>query len=144
MDMSQLFSFGYYFSHEGLQNFESAEKAIGAAMVMITLGVILSLFRKFVIKNPDTRKLMRSFPKTFIWFGVIALFLIWMRVENVPYLSLRLWWAVYVIILLIVFYFLIRNCFKKAKIYKQIKARPQKARDVFLPTRKKKFKGKKR
>lgn len=49
------------------------------------------------LKNSVTKKLTRSYAPAMFWFGLTGLFLTVCRVEGISYLSMRLWWGVWLI-----------------------------------------------
>lgn len=66
--------------------------AFGAGL--LALAVILKIIRRKT-KNKVWKKYLREFPRGLTTFGLVALFLVWVRLENVPFFAMRLWWLVF-------------------------------------------------
>lgn len=76
-------------------------------IILLLIGVLLIL-TSFVIKiwrkktkNKINKKYLRELPRGIFWFGITDLFLVWFRVESVPFLSMRLWWLILVVTFLV-------------------------------------------
>ena len=67
-------------------------------IIVATLMIVLSLGLKYLrrkTKNKILKKYIREFPGGLMIFGILALFLLWVRVKSIPILSMRLWWVFY-------------------------------------------------
>lgn len=137
MNFSQLLSWSYYFSHEGLDTFNYLPQFMTFAAIMVGIGLIISALRSFVIKDKNTKKTLKPFPSIFFWYGIIAFFLTWMRYETIPYLSLRLWWPIFDISLILSLIFAIKSVKQKAAIRVKRATQPKKQSDPYSPTNRK-------
>ena len=62
--------------------------------LFVVASFVLSRWRR-TKGNPVTRRLARSWPAAFVWFGVIGFILAIARVEQISYISMRVWWIVW-------------------------------------------------
>jgi uncharacterized membrane protein YfcA len=69
-------------------------------VAFIILSVMLRMWRQRV-QNPVTRRLSRSWAAAATWFGVMGLVLAVARVEQISYVSMRFWWAVWLLALIV-------------------------------------------
>lgn len=71
------------------------------------------------------------------WYGLIGLFLVVSRVEEISYVSMRFWWVVWVVSL--VGYLFMQFKVFKARHYEVLPSEQSNdPRDKYLPTKKKK------
>lgn len=73
---------------------------LGVCAGLIVLSVIIRMWRQKT-ENQITRRLSRSWASSAMWFGVIGLVLAVSRVEQISYVSMRLWWAVWLCALIL-------------------------------------------
>lgn len=100
--------------------------------------ILGSLFVRFWRKKRSsvTKRLSRSWSAALLWFGVAGAVLLVSRVEQISYLSMRLWWVVWILALLLYGAFQLRNF--RTRFYQKLpSAVQQDARDKYLPRRKK-------
>jgi hypothetical protein len=102
--------------------------------LLVVLWILLKFWRARV-KNLVTRKLTRSWPAASLWFGVVGLFLIVARVEQVSYVSMRVWWFVWLAAFLA--YLFIQVRIFRARHYEILpQTRGEDPRGKYLPHRK--------
>lgn len=102
MEISDLFSLNYYFSHSSLSTTSFMDGYFFYwGISLLILGIIYAIIQKFFLKKSKFKKATKNYPSVLIWFGIIALLLTWFRYEHLPYLSLRFWWIIYDLVLLI-------------------------------------------
>ena len=78
----------------------------GNPKVLVLIALCLLLFlASFVVSawrksrtNPVTRKLSRSWSRALRWFGGIGLILVIARAEGIQFFSMRILWAVWVLV----------------------------------------------
>lgn len=88
-------------------------------------------------RNPITKKLSRSWPSAAFWFGFVGLGLVVARVEQIGYVSMRLWWVVW--IGAFAFYLWLQIRLWRARHYEVIPgARTEDPRTQYLPGKKRK------
>lgn len=75
----------------------SKEVIIGLVVfgVLLIFGSLLCKYIRRKTKNKVAKKMLREFPTGMMMFGIVALVLVWMRLETVLFLSMRLWWVFY-------------------------------------------------
>lgn len=120
--------------------FYSSPKVAALLAVCISFLVASFIIRKWQRshQNPITKKLARTWPTALRWFGGIGLFLVVCRVEGISYVSIRFWWVLWAVGLLI--YIFAQYKLFSAKHYEvlpkeQLSADP---RDKYLPGKKRK------
>ena len=89
------------------------------------------------MSNAPTKKLTRSWPSASLWFGLIGLFLVVCRVEGISFVSMRVWWLIWLAILIA--YSFIQWKMFKARHYEIVPKQKKDvtARDKYLPKKKK-------
>ncbi len=143
MDISRIVNFGFYFSHTDLVYFHSSKFFIGFSVLMVLVGIIFMVYRKYILEDNYKKRLTKKFAKRIILFGVLALFLVWVRIENIRILSLRIWWVIYFLLFFITIYISYKT-YKKGISLKRINTKTKEdPKEKYLPKQKKK-KSKKR
>ncbi len=72
--------------------------------IALTVLCFLLIALSFAVKNwrkkqgSITKKLSRSWSSAFMWFGLTGLFLVVCRAEGISYVSMRVWWGVWLLI----------------------------------------------
>jgi hypothetical protein len=70
-------------------------------ITLIAFGVILilkSVAFKYIrrkTRNKNIKKITRELPTGLMTFGLIDLFLVWVRLEHIPFFSMRFWWIIF-------------------------------------------------
>jgi len=106
--------------------------AVSGAFVV--LSVVIRVWRKR-LSNPVTKKLSRSWAGATLWFGLIGFFLTISRAEGIGYISMRFWWFVWALALLLYLFIQVRVF--RARHYTKIDVvRPVDPRDQYLPKKK--------
>ncbi|MBU0766576.1 hypothetical protein KKF55_02215 [Patescibacteria group bacterium] len=90
---------------------------LGVAIGLITISFIVRIWRKR-LSNSITKKLSRSWASAALWFGISALVLTVSRAEGISYVSMRLWWMVWALILAIYVVFQVKTF--RTRHYKKI------------------------
>ncbi|MDP7247560.1 MAG: hypothetical protein QF741_02970 [Candidatus Peribacteraceae bacterium] len=105
------------------------------AFGLIVVSFTLRMWRK-KLDNQVTKKLSRSWPGACLWFGIAALVLTVARAEQISYVSMRLWWVVWLIGWVVYVFFQIKMF--KLKYYKKLPSETvNDPRKKYLPRRKK-------
>lgn len=108
---------------------------LGIAAGLMVLSFIVRFWRKRV-QNSVTRKLSRSWSSASFWFGFVALILAVSRVEGISYVSMRLWWIVWVVMLVVYVFFQVKLF--RMRHYEKIATEVlEDPRAKYLPKRKK-------
>ena len=113
-----------------------------ALVLLIACG--LMVVGSFAIKkwrsrlsNAVTRKLSRSWSMASFWFGIVGCFFVFSRMESIGYLSIRFWWVLWLIALLLYLFIQVRVF--RARHYEILPRESTKdPRSRYLPKRKKK------
>ena len=104
-----------------------------ALMVLASFGI---KYWRSRLKNPVTKKLSRSWARASFWFGVIGIILAYSRIESISYVSMRLWWVVWLVALGA--YLFIQYKLFGARYYEVLpKEKTEDPREKYLPRRKK-------
>lgn len=92
--MSQFVSLNYYFDTTPGVQFKYWLVMLIFAGILAVISILIRAYRQ---KTNDKilKKMVKSYPGKFMWFAVIAAFLVWIRLENIVLLSMRFWWVIY-------------------------------------------------
>jgi hypothetical protein len=102
------------------------------------------VFASFAIKhwrksltNAVTKKLSQSWGLALMWLGVIGVFLAVCRVEGISFLSMRVWWGIWLLVATI--YGGIQLKMFRSRHYEVVKKekQPDDPREKYLPKQKK-------
>ncbi len=106
-----------------------------ACGLMIVMSFAIAYWRRQK-GNPVTRRLARSWPSAFVWFGGSGLVLAVARVEQISYISMRVWWIAWAFVLLLFVYAQFRRW--RMMHYEVLpSSRINDPREKYLPKRKK-------
>jgi|SRR3989338_8978233 len=75
--------------------------ALIAICALMVLGSFTVRYWRNRLQNPVTKRLSRSWASAAFWFGIIGLFFIVCRVEEIQFLAMRLWWLLWLAALLV-------------------------------------------
>lgn len=108
---------------------------LGMCAAFLILSVIIRRWRRHV-QNPVTYRLSRSWAAASVWFGAVGLVLAVARVEQISYISMRVWWGVWLVAILLTVFLQWKRW--RAMHYKVLpKERVDDPREKYLPKRKK-------
>lgn len=115
----------------------SSPKALALLILSVLLLVgaaVLSAWRKRH-SNPRVKHLSRSWASVSFWLGLIGLFLVVARVEEIQFLAMRIWWVLWVVAAVLYVFFQIRHF--RAQYYQVLPADTSTdPRAAYLPKRK--------
>jgi phosphatidylglycerophosphate synthase len=108
-------------------------------LVILCAAMVLGsfLFRRWRsrLQNTVTRRLSKSWATASFWFGLIGLMLVFARIEEVSYISMRFWWVLWLAALAIYVFFQFR--IYRARHYEVLPAQsPEDPRSKYLPGKK--------
>ncbi len=109
------------------------------AIFIVSVGLVLisftlKMWRKRT-QDQMTKKLSKSWPRACLWFGIIGIVLAVSRAEQISYLSMRLWWGVWLLGWIVYAFFQLKIF--KMKYYKKLPSEHEEdPRDRYLPRRK--------
>ncbi len=111
--------------------------------VLLLCGLLI--FASFAIKhwrkrqsNAMTRKLSRSWSTACLWFGFVGLFLAVCRVEGISYISMRVWWGVWVVSAALYIALQVKLFTLRHYTVLPHESAPQDPKEKYLPKRKRK------
>jgi len=134
--MNQLFTFSYWLNTIPGANFQFSKITLGVSVAILIAGGALWFYRKKMGKSRH-KKWVRTYSVRLINLGILALGLLFVREVGIPFLSMRLWWLVWLIFLFL-FSFLALKSYRKVKnrpvVVKSKKTDP---RAKYLPKKKK-------
>lgn len=109
-----------------------------AICILFIVGSFVIKYWRRGLKNAPTKKLSRSWSSASFWFGLIGLFLVVCRAEGISFLSMRVWWLVWLVALAL--YCFVQVKMFKARHYEVLPKQKVAAtdRDKYLPKKKKK------
>lgn len=138
--MKQFLTLSYYFNTAPGANFRYWLVMFIFAGVLI---VIASLIKTYSQKTEDKilKKMIKTYPAKFFWFGIVAILLTVARLENITFFSMRFFWIVYFGLLI---YIIVTNIktFYREYPRKVKQSLSHKGKNKYLPTQKKKKKRK--
>ncbi len=103
-------------------------------LLLIAARFAIAMWRK-KLQNPVTKRLSNSWASSSFWFGFVGLFLVVSRVEGISYISMRIWWIVWALALLLYLAFQVRRF--RAKHYEKMPVEVVlDPRDKYLPKKK--------
>lgn len=112
---------------------------IQAVLVVCALLVVASFALRYwrrKLRNPQTKKLSKSWSSAAFSFGVVGVILAVARAEDISYISMRFWWVLWVAFLAL--YLFMQFRLFRAKHYEMLpKQEFSDPRDKYLPKKKK-------
>lgn len=107
-----------------------------ACFLLILIAIFIRSWR-IRSSNSVAKRLSRSWTRALIWFGIIGIIMVVSRVEQISYLSMRLWWVVWALSL--IFYLLFQTRSFRLRYYQKIITKTEAdPRERYLPKRKRK------
>ena len=82
MNLVQFFTLNFYFSDEGLEVFPSLIVGLVFGASLVLLGMIWLFYRRWILKSNLIKKLTSKYAGRLIYAGLLALLLVWFRIEN--------------------------------------------------------------
>jgi len=105
-------------------------------LILIVGGYVVSRLRRRM-QNPVMKKLSRSWPLSGYWFGGVGLFLAISRAEGISFVSMRILWFIWLVVIIIYLFFQVR--IYRARHYTVLPNESEvDPREKYLPKRKKK------
>ncbi|MBI5412192.1 hypothetical protein HZA43_03380 [Candidatus Peregrinibacteria bacterium] len=122
----QFLGLRYYFSPVPTPHFRFAVIFLILGGLLILSGIMLRIYRRKGIKDEILKKMLRHYPRFFEVFGGIMILLVLIRISGVPYLSMRLWWAIFGLLFI---YFVVSRLIKfKAEYHSRLERLKQNER----------------
>ncbi len=114
--MDKFLHLAYYFSPIPEPNFQYTKLTLAIGLIFLIAGLALGFYRKRYVEDQIHRKLMRKYPGLLKTYGTLILILLLVRETGIPYLSMRMWWAIlglFLLYSLFKFLFTYRGEYKK-------------------------------
>jgi preprotein translocase subunit SecG len=92
--MERFLTLKYYFSPLPDPNFQFTKLTLAIGILMILGGLVAGYLRKKKLKDPIAKKILKPYPGKLLIYGLLLLFLLGVREQGIPYLSMRIWWFV--------------------------------------------------
>ncbi|MBI1812236.1 hypothetical protein HY285_03035 [Candidatus Peregrinibacteria bacterium] len=103
---------------------------------LVVLSFLIGVWRRS-LTNSMTRKLSRTWPSVSFWFGIVGLVLVVCRVEQIQFLAMRFFWALWILALLV--YIFVQLRLFRARHYEILpRVSYSDPREKYLPGKKKK------
>jgi cytochrome bd-type quinol oxidase subunit 2 len=115
----------------------TSPKALALLIVCAVMLVASFAIRRWrnKLQNSVTRKLSKSWSSASFWFGLIGLFLVFARIEEIGYISMRFWWVIWIVALAL--YCLLQVRIYRARHYEVLPMqRSEDPRSKYLPGKK--------
>lgn len=103
-------------------------------LVFVVLSFALSFWRRS-LSNHITKNLSKSWPSAILWFGIVGAVFVISRVEMIQFLSMRVMWALWFLLLLLYVGFQIVQ-FRRRHYTVMQRTQIVDERDKYLPRRK--------
>lgn len=135
MEFLQSAAFYLFYPNPGNASWDSPKALIlaGVCLLMVIAAYALRVWRRR-LQNPVTKKLSRSWASASFWFGVTGLLLVASRVNTIQFLSMRILWVVWGVLLIL--YVVVQVRIFRARHYVMISpTRPDDPRSKYLPKR---------
>ncbi len=134
--MHRLLTLQYYFTTRPDPDFQFTKITAALIILFFLLAIGIRIYRKKAAKDPIIKKMIKRYPGRLMTFGVILVFLLLSREAGIPFVSMRIWWFV---LMIIVVWWAVKNLLTFRKDYKK-RARQTKYRheqSKYLPKKKK-------
>jgi hypothetical protein len=134
--MERFLSLRYYFIPLPDPNFQFTKLTLAVGLILLIAGFVSAYYLKHKLKDPIAKKILKNYPGKLKIYGFVTLFLLGSRELGIPYLSMRIWWF----ILLVVFLY---NAIKLGLSYKKDyekrnnRLKKNQSKDKYLPGKKK-------
>lgn len=93
------FSLSNLFQTNPSTDFVLWQWTVGIGLGLLVVSGIFSLLRK--TWSPVIKKMTKGYAKTLRWIGFSMLILTGLRLQGIPYFSMRIWWIVLFIVILL-------------------------------------------
>jgi len=133
--MERFLTLRYYLIPIPDPNFQFTKMTLGIGLLLLIIGFASEFYIKKKLKDPISKKILKSYPGKLKLYGFIVLMLLIFREQGIPYLSMRLWWFVLLGFFLYTFG-KITLSFKKEYRNRKDKLHKNKNKNKYLPKKK--------
>ena len=92
--MERFLTLKYYFIPLPDPNFQFTKLTLGIGLLLIIFGFVSAYYLKKKLKDPVSKKILKGYPGKLKIYGFLTLFLLIVREQGIPYLSMRIWWFI--------------------------------------------------
>lgn len=98
--MSRFLTLSYYISPRPDPDFQFTKLTLALIVCFFVLSIIIKIYRKKYAKDAIVKKMIKRYPGKLLLFATILIVLLLTREAGVPFLSMRLWWFLFLIVLI--------------------------------------------
>lgn len=135
--MERLLSLSYFFTPRPSPDFPYTKLTLAVFALLFLGGIAIGIYRKKFLKDEIWKKILRRYPGILVNYAVTLLILLVIRETGMPYLSMRIWWALWFVALLYSIARFLLTC-KKQYETRAEKLKINRSKDAYLPRKKKK------
>lgn len=92
--MERFLSLKYYFIALPDPNFQFTKLTLAIGLLLLIAGFAGGYYRKYRLHDPIARKILKPYPGKLRNYGFLILFLLAVREQGIPYISMRIWWFI--------------------------------------------------
>ena len=92
--MDRFLTFKYYFAPLPDPGYQWTKATLALGLLLIILGFAAAYYRRRKLADPIAKKILKPYPGKLKTYGFLVLFLLLVREQGLPYLSMRIWWFV--------------------------------------------------
>lgn len=94
-DITRLFDLGYLFHPNPGKYFPLGNWILGFFVLLLIVAIAIFIVQHMVKLNPVLKRILRKTPMYLFWFAIGGFVLIFMRLGEASYLSMRLWLVIW-------------------------------------------------
>lgn len=98
--MERFLSLGYYFTARPNPDFQFSKLTGLIVALFFVAAIALRIYRKRYLKDEIWKRVLKRYPAVLQNYGIVLLTLWVIRETGMPYLSMRIWWALWALALL--------------------------------------------
>lgn len=133
--MDRLLTFQYYFTTRPDPNFQFTKLTLFVIALFFLLSLAIKIYRKKYAKDVILKKMIKRYPSRLLTFGTFLLLLLFFRETGIPFLSMRILWVIWLLILI---YWIAKTLinFKKDYLRRLNQAKQHAAKKKYMPKKK--------
>ena len=133
--MDRLLTLKYYFTTRPDPNFQFTKLTLFIIALFFLLSLAIKIYRKKYAKDVILKKMIKRYPGRLLTFGTFLLLLLFFREAGIPFLSMRILWVIWLLILI---YWVVKTLinFKKEYRHRLSQAKHHAAKKKYMPKKK--------
>jgi len=133
--MNKFLTLQYYFTLRPDPNFQLTKLVVVLIILLFISSIALQIYRKKYVKDKIVKKILKRYPSRLNAFGVVLLLLLLSREAGIPFLSMRIWWF---LLLLLMIYWLSKTIFNFKKEYSKrlFRQKQNQFKNKYIPKKK--------